>query len=392
MSDTQKQVLCHKDLGLGLTHTNLKQRVRFPTIAKRAIAAKIATETISEELRVLYVAMTRAKDRLIMTYAATKLQDKLMDIALRLDMSARDLMTAYVNCPGSWILLTALQRTEAGEFFNLSDKPDCSCARDNPWNIHVVQAGKVITSTSEVRDDHDLIPQEVLEKISRGLSFAYSYLPATTIPSKLTATQLKGRVKDLEAAEFAGTPQGQKFDFRQPIRKHTKQSGTEFGNAMHSVMQYLDFHCCSSLTDIQRDVNRMVQAKLLKKEQAEIVAIDKIYRFFQTELGSRLATGKDILREFKFSILEDASRYFDEVSGDSILLQGVIDCALIEENGITVLDFKTDFVTDTNLQEKVALYKDQVQTYARALSRIFEKPVIASYIYFFSSEQFVQID
>ena len=199
-------------------------------------------------------------------------------------------------------------------------------------------------------------------------------------------------MKDLEAAEFAGTPQGQKFDFRQPIRKHTKQSGTEFGNAMHSVMQYLDFHCCSSLTDIQRDVNRMVQAKLLKKEQAEIVAIDKIYRFFQTELGSRLATGKDILREFKFSILEDASRYFDEVSGDSILLQGVIDCALIEENGITVLDFKTDFVTDTNLQEKVALYKDQVQTYARALSRIFEKPVIASYIYFFSSEQFVQID
>lgn len=392
MSDTQKQVLCHKDLGLGLTHTNLKQRIRFPTIAKRAIAAKIATETISEELRVLYVAMTRAKDRLIMTYAATKLQDKLTDIALRLDMSARDLMTAYVNCPGSWILFSALQRTEAGEFFNLSDKPDSSFVRDNPWNIHVVQAGKAITSTSEVRDDHDLIPQEVLEKISRGLSFVYSYLPATTIPSKLTATQLKGRVKDLEAAEFAGIPQGQKFDFRQPIRKHTKQSGTEFGNAMHSVMQYLDFHCCSSLTDIQRDVNRMVQAKLLKKEQAEIVAIDKIYRFFQTELGSRLATGKDILREFKFSILEDASRYFDEVSGDSILLQGVIDCALIEENGITVLDFKTDFVTDTNLQEKVALYKDQVQTYARALSRIFEKPVIASYIYFFSSEQFVQID
>ena len=67
MSDTQKQVLCHKDLGLGLTHTNLKQRVRFPTIAKRAIAAKIATETISEELRVLYVALTRAKEKLILT-------------------------------------------------------------------------------------------------------------------------------------------------------------------------------------------------------------------------------------------------------------------------------------------------------------------------------------
>ena len=80
MTDVQKQVLCHKELGLGLSHTNIAQRVRFPTIAKRAISTKIASETISEELRVLYVAMTRARDRLIMTYAAPKLEDRLKEI------------------------------------------------------------------------------------------------------------------------------------------------------------------------------------------------------------------------------------------------------------------------------------------------------------------------
>lgn len=392
MSDTQKQVLCHKDLGLGLSHTNLKQRVRIPTIAKRAIAAKITAETVAEELRVLYVAMTRARDRLIMTYAAAKLQDRLTDIALRLDMSARELLTTYVNCPGSWVLLSALQRTEAGAFFHLADKPDCTCVRDVPWSIRVLEATERVASKEDIQAECNLLSEESIEKIRKGLSFSYPYQASTTIPSKLTATQLKGRLKDQEVAEFTGTPQSTGLTFRQPIRRDTKRGGTEFGNAMHSIMQHLNFQCSGSVADIQKDIERMVIAKLVTNDQADMVNVDRIYRFFQSKLGRKLATGKEVLREFKFSILEDVAEYYEGASGDAILLQGVIDCALVEEDGITVLDFKTDFITDDNLQEKIALYTDQVKTYARALSRIYEKPVISSYIYFFSSEQLVSIN
>lgn len=391
MSDTQKQVLCHKDLGLGLIHTNLKQRVRIPTIAKRAIAAKITSETIAEELRVLYVAMTRARDRLFMTYAAAKLGDRLLDIAMRLDLSARELLTAYVNCPGCWVLLSALQRTEAGMLFHLSDKPDCSHVRENPWSIHVVEANVKTVSKDSMSNESKCISKESIEKIRKGLSFAYAFDAATEIPSKLTATQLKGRLKDLEAAEFSGTSQNSALMFRAPIRQKTKSSGVAFGNAMHSVMQHLNFKCCRSITDIQNDIERMVLAKLITREQADMVAIDKIYRFFQSDLGKRFAIGNEVLREFKFSILEDASEYYKGAAGDSILLQGVIDCALIEEEGIIILDFKTDWITDANRQEKVALYRDQIATYAKALSRIYEKPVAGAYLYFFSSEEFVAI-
>ena len=391
MMDTQKQVLCHKDLGLGLVHTNLKQRVRIPTIAKRAISAKITAETIAEELRVLYVAMTRARDRLIMTYAAAKLQDRLLDIALRLDMSARELLTAYVNCPGSWVLLSALQRTEAGEFFQLADKPDCTCVREEPWSIHILEATEHVAIKEEGQAECNLLSEDSIEKIRTGLSFSYPYTASTTIPSKLTATQLKGRLKDQEAAEFASAHKNTALTFRQPFRKNVKHGGAEFGNAMHSVMQHLSFQCCGNINDIKKDIERMVSAKLITDAQADMVSIDRIYHFFQSELGKKLVTGKEVLREFKFSILEAVSAYYDEASDDAILLQGVIDCALVEEDGITVLDFKTDFITDSNLQEKIVLYTDQVKTYSRALSRIYEKPVIASYIYFFSSEQLVSI-
>jgi len=392
MADIQKQVLCHKELGLGLVHTNTKQRVRFPTIAKRAISVKICEETISEELRVLYVAMTRARDRLIMTYAAGKLEDRLRDIALRLDFSSRDLLTSSVTCPGSWILMTALQRTEAGALFQLADRPDRVLVQDNPWLIQVVQAQNTPSELTEIQTESKELTQETIEKIRQGLSFKYPYRFAAQIPSKLTATQLKGRFKDQEIAEFTSVPQKSSLDFRNPYIRKESLHGTEYGTALHIVMQYLDFGCCNDTADIQKDIDRMLSAGLISQEQAASVDIAKIANFFQTELGKKLRASNDVLREFKFSILEKASRYYQGVSDDEILLQGVVDCAVVDEDGITVLDFKTDFITESNLGEKIAQYREQITVYAKALSRIFEKPIHEAYIYFFSSEQFVRID
>lgn len=390
-ADIQKQVLCHKKLGLGLTFTNAEQRVRFPTIAKRAIAAKISEETISEELRVLYVALTRAHDRLIMTYAGSKLEDRIKDIAYRLDYSPRQLLMSHVSCPGTWILSAALQRAEAGELFHIGDRPEHVFASEFPWDIRVVNAESVITA----EETHDVSTQElsseIIEKIRHGLSFKYPYIEAAQIPSKLTATQLKGRVKDQEAAEFTVDAQKRPFDFRSPAQKNHSNRGTEYGNALHSVMQYLDFSCCHSTSAILCDIERMVTTGLITKEQAEIIDVEKIYQFFKTELGRKLFNNDNVLREFKFSILVNADTYYPGVQDDQILLQGVVDCALIEDCGVTIIDFKSDLITSNNLQNKVIQYTEQVKTYANALARIYQKPIIAAYLYFFSSAQLISV-
>ena len=390
MADTQKQVLSHKELGIGLTCVNPVQRVRFPNIAKRAIAARISRDNISEELRVLYVAMTRARDRLIMTYAAAKLSERLQDLVLRMDMSSGELLSAHVSNPGSWILQTALRRTEAGEFFQIAGYPENVTVSEQPWSIHVVRSPQISAGIQTDTADIHSVTNEILDKMRKGLSFRYPYSTSTQIPSKLTATQLKGRLKDQEAAEFTDSAATQLRNFRMPL--HNKDvSSTDYGNIHHKVLQYLKFESCGELSEIRGQLQQLVNSGILTAEQLGQVNVENIHKFFQSELGQSIRDGREVLREFKFSILEDASTYYPDVSDDKVLLQGVVDCALIDDDGITIIDFKTDYVSESTLAQKVERYMPQITTYAKALSKIYDLPIKGAYLYFLGISKSVKV-
>ena len=138
-------------------------------------------------------------------------------------------------------------------------------------------------------------------------------------------------------------------------------------------------------------MNRMVQLNLISKEQATMVSCEQIARFFTTELGRKLQCSKNVLREFKFSVLDDGSSYAPEMNGEHVLLQGVVDCALVESDGITVVDFKTDHVTENAIASLTDRYYGQVMAYVKALERIYGKPVKYAYLYFFRLNQLVLI-
>ncbi|MFR8331985.1 MAG: PD-(D/E)XK nuclease family protein [Oscillospiraceae bacterium] len=113
--------------------------------------------------------------------------------------------------------------------------------------------------------------------------------------------------------------------------------------------------------------------------------------FFQTELGQRLREGQGVLREFKFSILEDGQILEERLAGEELLLQGVVDCCLMEDDGITILDFKTDRIRPGEEAAAAARYAGQVRTYGQALSRIFEKPVKRLLLYFFQTGRLQEV-
>lgn len=382
------QVLCDKDLGIGLGCTDAKLRVRYPTLAKRAISAKIVKESISEELRVLYVAMTRARDRLFMTYAVKNLSKNLKDIAMRLDMSSRELIASEADCPGWWVLQTALTRTEAGAFFALAGHPECTQVRDSVWCIQIAEpSGNVVKELSQQDVTPEIAP-DVLQKLSAGLKFTYPHQRATEIPSKLTATQLKGRVLDTEVSE--GTENYKPVSFRK-AGYSPKTSGTAYGSAIHSVLQYIRFSECGSVDGICKEVARLAKEGFLSNEYAQIVDCDMLFAFFETPVGRKVRQCEQVLREFKFSILDDTKKYYSDVPGEQILLQGVVDCAIIEEDGIIVIDFKTDYVTEDTISDTAERYRVQVCAYAAALKRIYQKPVKSAMLYFFSMNQFVEV-
>ena len=390
MESQRATILCHKDMGLGLNAVDHSLRVRYPTIARRAIAQRIGSESVSEELRVLYVAMTRARDRLIMTYASNRLEKDLQYIVQRMDAGDEASVIREAVCPGDWVLLTALHRSEAGGLFALGGRPEAVAVSEIPWDIRVVTAPTLSPEESRAAEKEPL-PAGTVEKLQAGLAFRYAHEAATQAPSKQTATQRKGRAKDAEAAEHAPEPKVIQRQWRTPGFAAAAPRGKDYGNAMHACMQYIDYAACGSEAAVRQEIERLVQQAFLTREQGNMVGAEKIAAFFQTELGRKLRSGAEVVREFKFSILEDAAAYDPNLTGEQVLLQGVVDCALLEDDGITVLDFKTDYVTEQTIASVVARYRPQVEAYAGAMERIYRKKVKKTVLYFFHMGRFEEV-
>ena len=391
MEDARGQVLCHRDLGLGLSCVDPVNRVRYPSVVKRAIATKMMHDTVSEELRVLYVAMTRAKDRLVMTYASASLDKEIWDLTHRLDVCDPMLITGDVSSMGEWVLYAALQRNEAKALFSLGRKPLAASPKKIPWLINVAD-GKVSTDICvEAQEESDAaMDPAVLSAMARGLSYRYPYLSATKTPSKQTATQLKGRYKDQEVAE--GTSKASVYrKFRVPRLVDGRRDGAYYGTAMHAAMQYIRYDSCGDEFGVRREIQRLVDESYISAEQASVICSGDIAALFQSQIGRKLMEYPNVVREFKFSVLDDAKRYASDVENESILLQGVVDCALIEEDGITIIDFKTDTVTEETLPSLVDSYRLQVQTYAYAMERIYKLPIKSAMLYFFRLQRFVEL-
>ena len=389
--DLKQQVLCHKDLGLGLSCIDRKNRIRYPTLSKHTIGARLMAENVSEEMRVLYVAMTRAKDRLIMTYTSQYLEKDVRDIALTMDLCDRTLMTADVSCPGKWILYSALKRTEAGELFALGGNPEQTRVATRPWKIVVTQAPDPEKSTAVKTQQTETAVQIDMMHLKQLLGFHYPYEAATRTPSKQTATQIKGRQKDREIIQDAEEPKPIWRSWRSAAFEKAKTDGTGYGNAVHTVMQHIRYEACASVAGIQAEVQRMVEEGFLAPEHAALINCEKLAAFFASEFGNKLIKGCKAVREFKFSILDDATRYGENLKGEYVLLQGVVDCALVEEDGISIVDFKTDHTTEQFLNQIRDRYTAQIETYAAALSRIFRKPVKLKALYLFSTGEFLYL-
>ena len=229
---------------------------------------------------------------------------------------------------------------------------------------------------------------EIIEKLQNGISFRYTCNGATRIPSKLTATQLKGRDTDTEIAD--GCEKIVPAEFRKPMPAE-KTDGRSYGNVIHTVLQYIPFDRCDTVAEIRDELKKLVAENRITPEQADMVDCEKIVDFFKTQVGGKLKASSNVLREFKFSVLEDASKFYADAEGEQILFQGVVDCAILEDDGIIVLDFKTDYVTEDTIDCVAAKYKPQVTAYADALSRIYKLPIKSAMLYFFAVGQFVDV-
>lgn len=381
-TDARANVLSDSALGLGASVFDTRRRISYPTIAKSAISAHIDRENVSEEMRILYVAMTRAKYRLIMTCCDRNLVSRLKSISRDLEKPAPALLVESAACLADWVLMTALTRTEAGALFAAAGNSGCSEVQEMPWRITMNNGMNYLPEVmvAEERETANKFTPELFREM------AYLHDSATSAPTKLTATQLKGRSLDEEAAEQTRPKELLHFERPRFAEGELPLSPTERGTAIHLAMQFVRYENCATLAGVRSELERLGTLKMLTVQQLAAVAPEKLLRFFTSELGDFVRRAPKVVREFKFSILEDAAIYDASLAGEKVLLQGVTDCCVLEPDGLTILDFKSDHIKSGEEARRAEIYRGQLDAYARALSRIFELPVKRRILYFFATD------
>ena len=393
LQDNAAAVLLDEELLIGANVVDAEQGAYYPGIAKTAIAQKKARQSVAEELRVLYVAMTRAKEMLIMTHCSARLASRLEKWNAALSEPVRPEVAASALCMGDWILMAALCRTEAGELFAAAGPNEVSRVWEDTWTITYQSAQALRTQPARAggRTQQALRTPVDAAELERQISYVYPHMAAAKTASKLTATQLKGRAEDFEAAEEAETPEPR---YRTVERRkhftHGALHGREKGSATHLFMQFVRYAQCITPEGVRAERERLMRERFLTPEQAEAVDCEKIVRLFQGPFGKRILNAQEPKREFKFSILTDAGAYDPAAAGEQVMLQGVVDCFWQEPDGLVIVDFKTDRLYD-GPERKAADYAPQIGAYAAALSRIFQTPVKARYLYFFDCGEAVEV-
>ncbi|MCI8594458.1 MAG: helicase-exonuclease AddAB subunit AddA [Oscillospiraceae bacterium] len=398
--DMKKPILFHAKLGVGPQLLDTERMLQSPTLARTAVARKLEQEMMAEELRLLYVAVTRAQDKLILSVAPGRGVSALKKAAddLRLPVPPRALMGC--ESVGQWVLKAALCRPDgralraAAEYGGQLPHGDVDFGPE--WDIKVVDGAPYLTEppARQRQKAESERPVEAPEKLVEQFRWRYPHAAVMDVPSKLTATQLKGREKDSETAEDAPPPPPAAQPLRRPrfVAEEMGLTPAQRGTAQHLAMQFLDFDRTDSLTELQEEIARLKREQYLTPQQAEAVEPEKLLRFFQSELGQGLKRSKELHREFKFSLLSPAERYYGEAAaGEQVLMQGVVDCWFAEEDGVTVVDFKTDRVTEGTVARRAEEYRPQIEAYSEALARIAGRKVERRVLWFFALDRAVEL-
>ena len=389
--DFDTPVLVHPDMGLGPKRIDLERKIQYPTLARLAIQEKLRRENLAEEQRILYVAMTRPKEKLILVDALYNAPGRLQKLAAVAACPVLPETVAEGRTLGDWVLLPLLCRPEAAPLRAMAETEidQLYIGEDSSWQVFL--------HDSEDYRERPARPQATAEETGETalfdpelLSFIYPYQRETALPAKVTATQLKGRPADQEIAEYAAhTPYLRPLS--QPNFRRERQGLTpaERGTATHLVLQYLDF----SNVDVAGQIEALRQRSLLTDQQAAAVETAPLERFLRSPLAEEIRKSRSVLREYRFTLLMDARDYDPAAAaGEEILLQGVVDCCFETADGLTVVDFKTDRVFSAlEVRQRAEHYRPQLEAYSRALERVLEKKVVRRALYFLAAGETMEI-
>ena len=422
MQDQRGSIVIHPDWGIGIDAVDLEQRTKNPTFLKRMIQERTKLENLSEELRVLYVAMTRAKEKMILTGTAKLGEEELLAVEMMEDVIKRegkqnrwkadekDTLALYqmegAKSCFNWILPALMREWEQAEKWiqvRLVTREELSYGAATAGQAEIL-AREVL----EHWDTEKSYMPEWKELLSEQMNYTYPYLREEQMKLKFTVSELKKRIYTGEQLPEMQEDRGEEMYQEEEIVPLVPEflqdqkeglTGASRGTSYHKLMELLDFTREYTKATLEKAVKDFEKQKKMTSEMAASIRISDILLFLESGSGKRMseaAVKGRLWREQPFVLGVDADQIYPGFSGESgsqkkevILVQGIIDAYFEEEDGIVVLDYKTDRVKSAEqLKER---YHAQLEYYAQALEGLLGKPVKEKIIYSFTLREEIRL-
>lgn len=403
--DARSKIVIHSDLGIGPNYIDYKLRVKSPTLIKKIISKRIVLENLGEELRILYVALTRAKERLILTGATknwTKMLSKYCEMvkqhsSTKLPFTLLSSATTYLD----WIIPSLLRHNSFDEILkekNIYINKIFTKYSKADFKTKIIDLSQLVTKELQSQINKEIIKEKLLnwkteiidndlhDEIEKRLNWNYSHMNEVNLHAKMTVTELKVMGQNVDNQYSQNLISTQDVTTPKFISHVIEIKGSTRGTVVHKVMQNINFSAIKTLKDVDNQLEFLIKINKLTEQEKTLVSNREIYNFIKSPLANRMinaeACGK-IFKEKQFIIgIKACDININFKSNELVLVQGIIDVYFEEDNNIVLVDYKTDKVENEIIL--IDRYKTQLNYYQKAVEQITGRKVIQKIIYSFS--------
>jgi len=406
-TDTYENYIIHNKTGIACDYVDSKMRTARKTIAKTVIAQQIKQELIEEEMRVFYVALTRAKEKLILTGGIRNVENSRFKWSMVSSFpTLPDYYVRKSQCYLDWVGGTILKPRDVyaqsddfiteGEAYRDKDE---FVSKDFSWEIHFIddihnyRSGNIFSPAAFKEKEQNEEKEKAQTYVAAKLSYVYPYKRFADVASSISISEIKRNYQQqmLEMKEESINEYKMPEFTMETIGLNAAQKGT----AMHAVMEHVDFRKKYTLPELKAFVCHLADISVLTKEEADAVNCYKILSFLNSDMGVRIRKANSIKKEVPFAMEISAFEAYgkEEFKGcpDSVLVRGIADCYFTEGDKAVLIDYKTDFVPEGEEETFFDKYKIQLDIYAQAIERSTGMKVAEKYIYSFFKEDFIKL-
>lgn len=362
--DRSGRLIMHKEHGIGCDFLDMEKRIRYPLVSKEAISYKIMLDDLAEEMRVLYVAMTRAREKLFFMVSDKKAKEKIesrFEKESNIPDSFYDVQKA--SSYFEWILLSLSSNEE-------------KCA----WKITEVTPETAETVKNEVTPQKTMsVDASVKEEIKNRLFYTYPYAKSTALSSKYSVTELKNRFNSMDE-------QNNFVIYREEplpnFMKEERLSAAAKGTILHLMLKFVDINDGDYTLSVEKCKKHLIQNKFISEKEAEAVDLSVVTDFLKSDICNEMRKSDTLYREIPFNICVggDVPTGDSDLKNDSVLLQGIIDCLYVKNGKFYIVDYKTDNGRNT-VEELENIYRPQLRMYRVAAEKITDCRFGGAYLY-----------